>query len=203
MMFWFYADTEDVTDEADNLVGVIVRWSQEDEEASQAVRSALRLTTAALLVVAMLMSTDPREIEELKMAAGGLAAFGVLILLGGYFFCTDHHRICFAAEGCVTMPRGLIMNWLRGPYYLGRQQEISSIQIQAAERSHEDRHKQQRYEVWIYYEDGTSFSVAESLFKPQAHRVVVSLERALSMVRDARAQQAVYANRAWAEAVLD
>lgn len=68
--------------------------------------------------------------------------------------------------------------WLWGPWVYGDHRLISSIQIEQTEAAPPSPgkpalQKPQRYEVWIYFEDGNSRRVAESLNKHQAYQVSI------------------------------
>lgn len=207
-MFRFYARPVQEFDEAENLVGTIVQWSQECDESSEDLMQFLTLIVAAFFGAVFLASFGGPQAEQIAMAACSLVVLGLLIVLFGHHLCTVHCELTFYDTGAIAVPRGRLLGWLFGPRVLGDHRQIATIQIQEAEMPYGDpqkpqHHRRKRYEVWIYFDDGWSFSVAESLFKHQAHHVAVLLEQALAEIRNAAAQTAFHGGLAWAEVSVD
>lgn len=202
-MAGFYAERFWDLDEAQNILSSLVKWTQEIEEATDLLSGALTWITVGCLGSMFLASFGGPDAEKLGMAAAGLFGLGVALVLFGGRFCTEHRELTFHLDGTIAMPRSLLGNMLFGPYVLGDHQQISSIQAQETEVLKPEPHKPKRYEVWLYFDNGASFPIAESLFKPQAHQVAVLVEQALADIRKAESQELVTGQQAWAEVLVD
>lgn len=207
-MIKFYARPVQELDEADNLVGTTVLWSQECQESSEQIDQFLMLIAAAFLGALFLGSFGGSQAEQIAMAACGLFLLGLLIVLFGHHLCTFHCELTFFDTGAIAIPRGGVRGWLFGPQILGDHRQIATIQIQEEEIPHGDpqkprHHQRKRYEVWFYFHDGCNYSVAESLFRPQAHQVAVLLEQALAEIRNAESRVAFMKGTAWANAFVE
>jgi hypothetical protein len=204
----FYARPVHELDEAETLVGTTVQWSQECQESSEQIDQFLTLIAAALLGALFLGSFGGPQAEKLAMAACGLFVLGLLIVLFGHHLCTVHYELTFYDTGAIAMPRGGVRGWLFGPQILGDHRQIATIQIQEEEIPYGDPqkprpHQRKRYEVWFYFTSGHSLSVAESLFRPEAHHVNELLNQALAEIRKAASQAAFNNGLAWAEVLVE
>lgn len=187
-MFLFYAESERYTDEDGNLTDVLVEWSEDCEESSDFLRQAQLLIVAAAFGAIFLASFEPPKQPELFMIAGGLAVLEVAILLFGHRFCTVHRKLWFHDNGAIAIPRGWLGRLLLGPKAIGDHRELTSIETQEAETLQPDPHKRKRYEVWLYYRDGSVDCIAGSLYQWQAHKVSVQLTLAHADLKTAMAR---------------
>lgn len=203
-MFRFYAQRLNGVDEADNVIADLVRWSQESEEDTETIIKSIQALTIACLGALALSQAGP-DGELLMMAAIGFFVLGVLLLLFSSALCTVHCELAFDDGGALTQPRGSrIVEWMFGPRVIADHREIATIQIQETEVLQPDPNKWKRYEVWIYFQDGGSMSVAGSLYRQQAHKVAVLLEQALRDTRSRASQSAAGATAAsWGFATVE
>lgn len=202
-MAGFYAERFWDLDEAQNILSSLVKWTQEIEEATDLLCGALTWITVGCLGSMFLASFGGPDAEKLGMAAAGFFALGVVLMLFGGRLCTEHCELTFHLDGTTTMPRGFLAGLVFGPHVLGDHHQVGSVQMQETEVLKPEPHKPKRYEVWLYFDNGASFPIAESLFKQQAHQVAVLLEQALTDIRKAGAQESRGGQQAWADVLVE
>jgi hypothetical protein len=201
-MFRFYAERLWDIDENRNILSALVQWTEDCEDLSELLDNGLMVIAVGCLGALGLALSDAPNGEILMFAAMGLFVLGVSLFVFGHHLCTAHCELTFERDGRITMPRGWLGNRLFGPQVLGLHSDISSVQSQETEVLHPDPNKPKRYEVWLYFHSGSNFSVAGSLYKPQAYKVAVLLQQALADIRQADARLPQQAE-AWAEVVVD
>lgn len=206
-MIKFYAEPWHEIDPSDNLIGTTVKWSEENEAASELLGHVLMLVVVAFLGTIFIGSIGPSPYGDLIGMAGiGLFLAGVGLFIFGRHLCTVHCELTFFETGAIAMPRSRLLEWLLGPYVLGDHRDIKSIQVQEAELPLRDPKKppqRTRYEVWFYFTNGYSMRIAESLFRPQAHQVCVLMEQALAEIGATASQNAFNTGTAWAGVTVD
>ena len=201
-MFRFNAERLWDIDENKNILSALVQWTEDCEDLSELLDNGLMVIAVGCLGALGLALSDAPNGEILMFAAMGLFVLGVSLFVFGHHLCTAHCELTFERDGRITMPRGWMGSLVFGPYVLGAHSDISSVQSQETEVLYPEPNKPKRYEVWLYFHDGSNFSVAGSLYKPQAYKVAVLLRQALADIRQADARFPQH-TEGWAELVVD
>jgi hypothetical protein len=202
-MFRFYARRAKDTDEDQNVLAHRVRWGQDCEESSDELAKAMMFIAVACVGALFCALFGAPQGAEFMMAAGGLFALDLLLLLFGHHLCTEHCQLVFETNGAIWEPRGRLLGWIFGPRVLGDHRMIEAIQIQEAETLKPQPNEPKRYEVWIYFDEGSSLRVASSLYKQQAHQVAVLMTKSYQDAQRAAAQDTQHGGIAWAELAVN
>lgn len=206
-MFRYYAERFTDVDVNGNVLTALVKWSQENEAASEEIGTFLQgLAIAFLATIAIAQAQTPPS-DMLMLIACGLFVLGVLLFVFDAHLCTEHCMLTFDSDGLIRTPRRGLGGWLWGPWVYGDHRSISSIQIEQAEIApvpgKPALQKPIRYAVWIYFEDGGSHCVADGLNKHQAYQVAVLMDQARLEMRDAETHSALHGGQAWAEIAVE
>lgn len=202
-MFRFYADRSTDIDEDQNVLAHVVRWSQDEEESSEELAKAMMFIAVAFFGALFIASFEGPQVDQIIMAAGGLLALEVLLLVFGHHLCTVHYQLAFETNGAIWEPCGWLLGWIFGPRVLGDHRMIEAIQIQEAETPKPQPNEPKRYEVWIYFDEGSTLCVASSLYKWQAHKVSVLMTKSYQDAQSAAAQGTLHGGIDWAEVAVD
>lgn len=184
-MFWFRSDAVTRGDE-EGIVAVGAAWVEPRGEMYDLVSGALRLLPIPFGIILFLESFKPKEAEQMLMVAGGVAALWFCLLISYPWVTRAKRQLLFHIDGTIRMPRGRLHSFL-GNKKAWNLAKLSSIQVQASEQQ-EDAYKERKFEVWLYFNDGSSACLTRQLLRLEAHRVSVMLSNAKDEIREMRGQ---------------
>ena len=186
-MYIFNADPLRIRDEAGQLRLSGARWSEPREWISEPVEGVLPWMVMGVPFALFLASFDPAEKMQLYAIAGGLAVGSLVIAIFGFLVCNLNRELYFHANGTIVMPKGQ-PGWFKGTVVQeGRVSEVSAIQVEPQEEGIEKKtDRPAKFNVCIYFDDGSMACIAENLQKRDAHKVTVLLVKALAAISEAR-----------------
>lgn len=194
-MTGFYANVIDYVDEADNVVGVFVQWSEYNEDLSGFVEKAMVALWLASMVSFYIATAAPYGALWAILALGML---GIAFAMAFSGLCYEPRELMLDANGAIAVPRFFLR-----PRVIGYHRRVDQVQAQEAENLDPKPKLPKLYEVWLYFDNGASLPVAKNLHKQQAHQVAVLMKKALERVHELASQSTSPGAAGWVEMVVE